>query len=242
MTVTLNFLILSSSEFESKGVSLVRIIEYSKLESEAELHKAADAGLDAAWPSQGSIEFESVTLRHRPSLPPALNGFTLKCASGTHTGIVGRSGAGKSTIAVALFRLHELESGRCLIDGVDLAPLGLASVRARAVAIIPQEPLLFKGTVRRSLDPWEQHTDNELWAALKSVDMARAVSEMDGAFAAASEEGGANWSVGERQLLCFATKPQPVLTMPQMSAFNKRYVQQCCKRRSSLSLIGCRRS
>ena len=205
LTITLNFLVLSTSEFESKGVSLERVLEYAKLPPEAPLHvPAADAALDAAWPSDGHVEFQDVCLRYRPGLPLALSGFTCTCRAGEHTGIVGRSGAGKSTIATALFRLAELEGGRITIDGVDLATLGLWEVRARAVATVPQDPCLFRGSVRRNLDPLALHRDDELWGVLEAVDMTRAVAALDGGLEAAMEEGGSNWSVGERQLLCFA--------------------------------------
>jgi ABC-type multidrug transport system fused ATPase/permease subunit len=223
LTITLNFFVLSTSEFESKGVSLERCLEFAKLAPEAPLHTDSDTRLAPDWPQHGALEFRAVTLRYRPSLPPALNGFSYACAAGTHTGIIGRSGAGKSTIASALFRLVELSSGSIFIDGVDLANLGLAEVRSRALAIIPQEPLLFKGALRRSLDPLHVHTDDKLWDALRTVDMERAVlgagrdgrdrgaqdgakdgGSDRGALQALSDEGGANWSVGERQLLCFA--------------------------------------
>ena len=204
LTITLNFFVLSTSEFESKGVSLERVLEYVNLPSESEMHLPSDRSLNVSWPAHGALDFKDVTLRYRKSLPPALDGFSFSCRAGEHTGIVGRSGAGKSTIATALFRLVELESGSVRIDGVDLASLGLWEVRARALAIIPQEPVLFKGSVRRSLDPLEQHADEELWAALRTVDMERAINEMDGGLNCLAEEGGANWSVGERQLLCFS--------------------------------------
>jgi ABC-type multidrug transport system fused ATPase/permease subunit len=176
---------------------------YAALPPEAPLATPDDERLDAAWPARGVLEFKAVTLRYRPSLPPALDGFTCSCAAGEHVGIVGRSGAGKSTIAAALFRLVELDGGSITVDGVDLAALGLWQVRGRALAIIPQDPVLFRGSVRRSIDPLGQHTDEQLHAALRAVDMDRPVSELEGGLDATSDEGGANWSVGQRQLLCF---------------------------------------
>ena len=98
-------------------------------------------------------------LRNRPSLPPALDGFSCAVAAGEKLGIVGRPGAGKSTNAAALFRLVELERGTVSVDGVDLATLGLAAVRGRALAIVPQDPVLFSGAARRSLDPLGEHTN-----------------------------------------------------------------------------------
>ena len=120
LTISLNFLVLSTSDFESKGVSLERVLQYARLPSEAPLHTPADQALADDWPARGTIAFENVRLRYRPDLPPALDGFTYCCGAGTHTGIIGRSGAGKSTIAAALFRLVELNGGSIRIDGVDI--------------------------------------------------------------------------------------------------------------------------
>ena len=200
MTITLNFLVLSTSELESKGVSLERVVEYAALPPEAERHCEADDALPSGWPAGGRLEFQDVTLRYRPSLPPALHRFSCSVAAGEHLGIVGRTGAGKSTIATALFRLVELEGGRVLVDGVDLRPLGLWQVRGRACGIIPQEPVLFRGATRRSLDPLELHSDAELWHALEAVDMARSVRELPGGLGAPTDEGGTNFSLGERRV------------------------------------------
>lgn len=204
LTVTLNFIVLSTSDLESKGVSLERILEYAALPPEASLRADADDALAPDWPARGAVDFVNVSLRYQPGLPLALNGLTCSIGAGEHAGIVGRTGAGKSTIAAALFRLVELESGTVRIDGVDLRTLGLHAVRGRALAIIPQEPVLFRGAVRRSLDPLAQHSDEALWAALETVDMARTVRGLEGELSAESDESGSNFSVGERQLLCFA--------------------------------------
>ena len=204
LTVTLNFIVLSTSELENKGVSLERILEYAALPPEAPPRADADDALAPDWPARGAVDFVNVSLRYRPGLPLALNGLTCSIGAGEHVGIVGRTGAGKSTIAAALFRLVEIESGTVRIDGVDLRTLGLHAVRGRALAIIPQEPVLFRGAVRRSLDPLAQHSDEALWAVLQTVDMARTVRGLEGELGAESDESGSNFSVGERQLLCFA--------------------------------------
>jgi ABC-type multidrug transport system fused ATPase/permease subunit len=119
-------------------------------------------------------------------------------------GIVGRTGAGKSTIAAALLRLRDLSSGRIILDGVDLSTLGLADVR-RGVCAIPQEPLLLTGSVRYNLDPFDAAAnDADVWDALRAVRMAEPVAALGGGLDAPVTDGGANFSVGERQLLCFA--------------------------------------
>ena len=207
LTITLNFVVLSTSELESKGVSLERVLQYTHLPPEAPLHRpAADGTLGDAWPAAGALTFDAVVLRYRPSLPPALDGFSCAVAAGEKLGIVGRTGAGKSTIAAALFRLVELERGTVSVDGVDLATLGLAAVRGRALAIVPQDPVLFSGAARRSLDPLGEHANDDapLWAALRQVQMAEAITALPGGLDGKLDEGGANFSVGERQLLCFA--------------------------------------
>lgn len=183
------------------------MLEYAALPPEADRFvPSSDDGLrKAGWPAKGELRFEQVTLRYRPSLPPALDGFSCVIAPGEHVGVVGRTGAGKSTLAAALFRLVELEAGRVTLDGVDLRPLGLQLVRgSRALAIVNQDPTLFRGAVRRSVDPLGAHSDDELWAALAAVGLRETVLSLQGGLDALVEEGGANWSVGERQLLCFA--------------------------------------
>ena len=183
--------------------SLERLLEYLTLPQEPTRVLASDPPA-AQWPHEGAISFVDVSVVYRPGLPPAVVSFSAELRARERAAVVGRTGAGKSTIAAALFRLVELESGTVRIDGVDLRLLGLHAVRGRALAIIPQEPVLFRGAVRRSLDPLAQHSDEALWAALETVDMARTVHGLEGELSAESDESGSNFSVGERQLLCFA--------------------------------------
>jgi len=117
-------------------------------------------------------------------------------------GIVGRTGAGKSTLTLALFRILELHRGHILIDGVDISKIGLKDLRSN-LAIIPQDPVLFLGTLRTNLDPWNTHTDTLLWLTLQKVHMKNVVEELQG-LDTNIEEGGSNFSVGQRQLLCIA--------------------------------------
>lgn len=158
------------------------------------------------WPSRGEISFEKVVLRYRPELPPALKGLSFSVGAGERVGIVGRTGAGKSTVATALLRLREADSGRILVDGVDLALLGLKDVRCLGICAIPQEPLLLSGTLRRNLDPFGERSDEEMWEALKGVTMAGpgAQGQLPAGLDSPVADGGSNFSVGERQLLCFA--------------------------------------
>ena len=200
-SLSLSFFTIALTDFQSKSVSIERLYEYCGLPSEP----AWDAALPPeGWPLKGRVMFESAVLTYRPELPPALKSLTFEAHPGERMGIVGRTGAGKSTIAAALLRLRDLSSGRIILDGVDLSTLGLADVR-RGVCAIPQEPLLLTGSVRYNLDPFNAATnDADVWDALRAVRMAEPVAALGGGLDAPVTDGGANFSVGERQLLCFA--------------------------------------
>jgi len=116
---------------------------------------------------------------------------------------VGRTGAGKSSLITALFRLVELSGGSIQIDGVDIASVGLHDLRSK-ISIIPQEPILFSQTLRNNLDPFNQYSDAALWAALAEVEMKQVVDELPAGLSHKVSEGGSNFSVGQRQLLCLA--------------------------------------
>ena len=154
-----------------------------------------------SWPSRGEVHFNDVVLRYGEGLEPALKGVSFTVEAGTSVGIVGRTGAGKSTLATALFRLVQpLDRGAVCIDGVDVCDLGLVAVRGapNGVSIIPQTPCLFSGTVRSNLDPFNTESDAAILAALKSVRLGELSLDDD------VQEGGQNFSVGEAQILCLA--------------------------------------
>ncbi|CAE8702037.1 unnamed protein product [Polarella glacialis] len=152
----------------------------------------ADSSLvQAKWPQdECSLVFEDVCVRYLPHLPRALDGFSVSLKAREKVGLVGRTGAGKSTVMGTLFRLMELESGRILLGGVDIAGVGVGHLR-RQITIVPQDPILFSGELRKNLDPLGVRTDAEVWAALTGCSLCVA-------------EGGINFSVGERQVLCLA--------------------------------------
>jgi ABC-type multidrug transport system fused ATPase/permease subunit len=156
---------------------------------------SVDGGVQ--WPTIGSIEFQDVCLRYRPGLPLALSGVTATICGGERVGCIGRTGAGKSSLAVVLFRLVEPCSGRILVDGVDLSKLGLADVRGRAMSIIPQDPVIFASTLRYNLDPFVLASDEQVWRALEQVRMRDAVSSLPDKLESAVAEGGSNFSVGQ---------------------------------------------
>ncbi|KAG1770993.1 ABC protein [Suillus occidentalis] len=164
----------------------------------------------AQWPEHGAVEFDDVKMSYRAGLPNVLRGISVKIRGGEKIGIVGRTGAGKSSLMLALFRIVELSSGSITIDGVDISTIGLNDLRSK-ISIIPQDPLLFSGTIRSNLDPFSQHGDAELWDALhrsclldSSTTSTHKLSTSRHDLDSTIESEGANLSVGERSLLSLA--------------------------------------
>jgi len=157
------------------------------------------------WPVTGSVVFEDVSVRYKPDLPLVLKNVNLSINDKNKIGIVGRTGSGKSTMMNSLFRIMELSSGKITIDGLDISSIGLDDLR-KALAIIPQDPVLFSGTFRSNLDPFNEHTDADLWFSLERANLKEKVMAEGGrdGLEGVILEGGENLSVGERQLLCLA--------------------------------------
>lgn len=155
-----------------------------------------------SWLTQGSVEFQDVVLVYRPGLPNALDGVTFRVEPGEKLGIVGRTGSGKSSLFLVLFRLLEPNAGRVLLDNVDTSQLELAELRSQ-LAVIPQEPFLFSGTIRENLDPQGLHEDRALWQALEQCHLSEVAVAMGGLDGELGERGQ-NLSLGQRQLLCLA--------------------------------------
>ncbi|XP_016734581.2 ABC transporter C family member 12 isoform X2 [Gossypium hirsutum] len=202
ITRLLSGVLRQASKAENSLNAVERVGAYINLPSEApdiiESHRPPPG-----WPSSGSIQFEDVVLRYRPELPPVLCGLSFIISPSEKLGIVGRTGAGKSSVLNALFRIVELERGRILIDGCDLARFGLTDVR-KVLSIIPQSPVLFSGTVRLNLDPFNEHNDDDLWQALERAHLKDVILRNTFRLDAEVLEGGENFSVGQRQLLCLA--------------------------------------
>ncbi|KMU80457.1 LOW QUALITY PROTEIN: multidrug resistance-associated protein 5 [Coccidioides immitis RMSCC 3703] len=214
----LQFTVRQLAEVENNMNATERIHYYgTQLEEEAPLHMRE---LDKTWPSRGEITFSNVQMRYREGLPLVLQGLNMKIQGGERIGIVGRTGAGKSSIMSALFRLTELSGGSIEIDGIDISTIGLHDLRSR-LAIIPQDPTLFRGTVRSNLDPFNQYSDLELWSALRKADLVGegpTSNEQEPAETAKNanqpqqrihldspvEEEGLNFSLGQRQLMALA--------------------------------------
>ncbi|XP_022926014.1 ABC transporter C family member 12-like isoform X1 [Cucurbita moschata] len=157
----------------------------------------------SGWPSSGSIQFEDVALRYRPGLPPVLHGLSFSILPTDKLGIVGRTGAGKSSMLNALFRIVEIERGRITIDGYDIAEVGLTDLR-KSLTVIPQLPILFSGTIRFNLDPFCEHNDADLWEALERAHLKDVIMRSSFGLDTEVSEGGENFSVGQRQLISLA--------------------------------------
>ena len=204
----IQFTVRQLAEVENAMNATERIHYYgTELDEEAPLKLAP---VPDAWPQKGEIVFDNVEMRYRKDLPLVLQGLTMKVAAGERIGIVGRTGAGKSSIMSTLFRLVELSGGSIFIDGVNIATVGLQDLRSR-LAIIPQDPTLFRGTVRSNLDPFNEHTDLELWSALRQSDLIEADATLEDKTThsrihldATVDEEGLNFSLGQRQLMALA--------------------------------------
>ncbi|KFR10532.1 Multidrug resistance-associated protein 7 [Opisthocomus hoazin] len=201
VTNLLSGLISSFTMTETMMVSVERTEEYTTdipMEPQDKLVQVA-----ADWPSQGLVEFQQVVLAYRAGLPNALDGVSFTIYPGEKVGIVGRTGSGKSTLFLALFRMLELKSGRILLDGVDSQLVGLEELRSR-LAIIPQDPFLFSGSVRENLDPQGKRTDAELHEVLEQCHLRDAVTRMGESEPIELGKRGKRLSVGQRQLVCLA--------------------------------------
>ncbi|XP_047481887.1 multidrug resistance-associated protein 1-like isoform X2 [Penaeus chinensis] len=200
VNLILNWVVRVASEVEANVVSVERINEY--LENEREADWAA-ADTPASWPDEGCVSFRNYQTRYRPGLDLVLKGITCSFRPAEKVGIVGRTGAGKSSLTLALFRLIEASAGEIAIDRVNIADVGLHDLRGR-VSIIPQDPVLFSGTLRLNLDPLDRCSDAEVWRALELAHLAPYVRAQPAGLLHPVDEEGANFSVGQRQLVCLA--------------------------------------
>ncbi|KAF9388063.1 hypothetical protein CPC16_006719 [Podila verticillata] len=221
-----NFLVREYTEIEMELNAIERITEYTEMAQEpaaiVEGHRPP-----AAWPTGGSIEVQDLELKYAPDLETVLKGVSFTVEARQKVGVVGRTGSGKSTLALSIFRFVEPVAGTIYIDGINICDIGLDDLRSR-LTIIPQDPMLFTGTIRSNLDPFNDHIDGDLWEALKRVHLvsnedsaANSDNETDEAATVAApgggkthisfssldnpvSEGGSNLSQGQRQLLCMA--------------------------------------
>nr|QST14985.1 ABCC1-1 protein [Diaphanosoma celebensis] len=202
VTQTLTYFMRMMSELETNIVAVERIKEYCEIAQEASWENGRRS-VAKDWPDQGKIHFENYQVRYREGLDLVLKGISCQIEGGEKVGIVGRTGAGKSSLTLGLFRIIEAAGGAILIDGVNIADLGLHALRSR-LTIIPQDPVLFSGTLRMNLDPFNKYSDEEVWRALEHAHLKTFVSSLAAGLQHEVSEGGENLSVGQRQLICLA--------------------------------------
>lgn len=217
----LSLTVRAMTQAENEMNSVERLYNYAFNIEQEPAYKIPDHEPAKDWPYSGYIQFENVSLRYRPNLPVVLKNLNFSIYPGEKVGICGRTGAGKSSIMTALYRLADIETGTIRIDGLDITKLGLYDLRSR-LSIIPQDPVLFQGTIRKNLDPFNEYDDEILWSALRRAGLLDYLTierfghlKLDNANINAEDlpqfhldqvvdDEGANFSLGERQLLALA--------------------------------------
>ncbi|KAF9361387.1 hypothetical protein BGX34_007153 [Mortierella sp. NVP85] len=199
----LNWVVQRLSTLENNMNSAERLVYYMENLEQERPPERPENKPSASWPSEGKISFNQVSMRYRPELPRVLRDISFDIQPGHKVGVVGRTGAGKSSLIHALFLLSELDGGQVLIDGIDTSTLGTMDLRPK-IAIIPQDPVLFQGTFRYNLDPLSRHTEQELWQVLETSDLKSYVQAQEGGLDSMITAQGENLSVGQRQLVCLS--------------------------------------
>ncbi|CAL4922095.1 unnamed protein product [Urochloa decumbens] len=204
---------------ENRIISVERILQYINIPAEPPLFMSGDK-LAHNWPYNGEIQLYNLHVKYAPQLPFVLKDLTVTFSGGMKTGIVGRTGSGKSTLIQALFRIVDPTIGQILIDGVNICTIGLHDLRSR-LSIIPQEPTMFEGTVRNNLDPLGEYADNQIWEALDCCQLGDEVRKKELKLDSPVIENGENWSVGQRQLVCLGRvilKRSTILVLDEATA------------------------
>ncbi|XP_050673621.1 ATP-binding cassette subfamily C member 4-like [Leptidea sinapis] len=217
-------------EFLAQLTSVERVLEYTKIDTERNLFEG-ELPVPPTWPSHGTIVFQNVNMRYAPEHEPVLKNLDLVIERGWKVGIVGRTGAGKSSLISAIFRFAYID-GNIMIDGIDTSLVSRQNLRSK-ISIIPQEPVLFSATIRYNLDPFNIYSDDDLWRALEQVDMKSSIPSLDFKVT----EGGSNFSVGQRQLMCLARavlRSNRILIMDEATANvdpqTDNFIQQTIRR------------
>ncbi|XP_021892888.1 ABC transporter C family member 3-like [Carica papaya] len=212
-------LIWNLCNLENKIISVERVLQYMNIPSEPPL-LIEENQPGHSWPEQGEVGIYNLQVRYAPHMPLVLRGLTCTFQGGMKTGIVGRTGSGKSTLIQTLFRIVEPSAGFITIDGINISTIGLHDLRSR-LSIIPQDPTMFEGTVRSNLDPLEEYTDVQIWKALDKCQLGDEVRKKERKLDSLVTENGENWSMGQRQLVCLGRvllKKSKVLILDEATA------------------------
>lgn len=202
MTSSLNWVVRSASSVEQNIVSVERILHQTSVEPEAP-QEIPDNKPEGEWPRKGEVEFRDYSTRYRQGLDLVLRSVSMTIKAKEKIGVCGRTGAGKSSLLLALFRIIEPVEGTIFIDDVDISHIGLHDLRS-AISIVPQSPDLFEGTLRENVDPVGEYADADIWNALTKANLKDYVDTLPEGLDAPIREGGSSLSAGQRQLLCFA--------------------------------------